>query len=172
MFSAAIALPNDADVDEANADDATQIADVLSTIHRGAHAITVPVIQDHERQNPFISADASRIDLSLLVNLRLEHQTKQAFTGIRTSQAPHTTETGKEMSERQRILKEFSSIICEAGERGVGSGLERTARWRNPPTGQNGNAAVNAIAAPVVGNAANAAEAAKNVAKQVRVNVF
>ena len=65
-FSAAIPMPSDADVDEANADDAAQIADVLSK------RIAVPAVQDNERQNPFISADASRIDLNLLVDLLLD----------------------------------------------------------------------------------------------------
>ncbi len=156
-------MPSDADVDEANADDSAQISDVLSKAHCGAQ--TIAAVQDHERQNPFISADASRIDLNILVNLRLEHQTKQASTSIQTSQTPCTTsETIKVTTERQRILKEFSSIIREAGERGVGSGLERMARWRM--TGQDRNA-VNATTAPLAGNAANAAEVAKGAAKQV-----
>ena len=65
-------------------------------------------------------------------------------------------------------MKEFAPIICEAGERGIGSGLERTARWKNNTlAGQNGNTSAN-NAAPLEGNAANAAQVAKSTAKQVR----
>jgi hypothetical protein len=43
----------------------------------------------------------------------------------------------KKLTDRQAILKGFSNIICEQGEKGVGTGADRLRRWteRNPAPG-------------------------------------
>lgn len=127
-------------------------------------------------QNPFGAADPSDIDLTTLVNLRFQHQTKQAFTGVRTSnilnsEASEESNQGKKLSERQRLQKEYSSIIREQGDRGVGTGLERSVRWtRNPaPGGRNADTVDGVATTPITGNAANAAAVATAAAKRVGV---
>jgi hypothetical protein len=60
--------------------------------------------------------------------LRFAHQTKQASSGVRTSKTCHSEDTQtapkKEMTNRQAILKGFSNIIREQGEKGEGTGAD------------------------------------------------
>lgn len=74
----------------------------------------------------------------------------------------------KVLTQRQQILRGFAEIIRECGDKGVGTGLERSARWRNPAPGGRGGQVNGVVAsAPAAGNSANAAVAADAVAKKV-----
>jgi hypothetical protein len=156
--------------DEAFFEDSVQITNVLSLCGSAA-ATSLPPVNVNEPENPFHGADPSNIDLSFLTQLRFSHQTKQAASGIRTSKkSSHTSTTPaeKDLTNRQVILQGFAEIIRERGEKGVGTGLERAARWRNPaPGGRSGE--IDGISAPTLaaGNSANAAAVADGNAKRV-----
>ena len=170
----------DDEMDEALSEDAEQISHVLSMCGNNVAASLPPVdIIEHDNC-PFNAADPSCIDLSVLTSLRFEHQTKQATSGVRTSKIGHlrdfddtavTAPTGKkELTDRQLILKGFSDIIREQGEKGIGTGADRLRRWteRNPaPGGRIGN--VGGVEAPelAAGNSFNAVAVADANAKQV-----
>ena len=167
---------DEVEIDEAFSDDAAQISSILSECQRPLARLAVsalPAVQDNRPQNAFSAADPSDIDLSSLVDLRLQHQTKQAFSGVRSSGIlkTHSADNSpiKQLTERQKLLKGFAEVLREVGDKGVGSGLERSARWkRNPAPGGRDAENVDGVDAPTAtGNTANAAEVAKSAAKKV-----
>jgi len=60
--------------------------------------------------------------------MHFKHQMKQVFTGVHTLQHSIAWETPvvKQLTECQ-LLKEFSQIIHEQEEKGIGTGLVRNA---------------------------------------------
>ncbi|KAF8167513.1 hypothetical protein B0H34DRAFT_854442 [Crassisporium funariophilum] len=109
------------------------------------------------------------LDFDMLIDMRRQHQTKQAATGVRTKkfkeQSDHeTTMRGKIIRELHETLKEAQDDIA------IGTGVNRKVRWTDnrvpAPGGREG--IVGGVAAPEVsaGNSANAALAAASVAKK------
>lgn len=116
------------------------------------------------------SSDLLSLDFDGLVHLRLAHQTKQAASGVRklailpssgavinTSANPATTLSDSEgesesdnpqsktpspkgLSVRRELTKKFNEIIRQQQDHGVGTGIERAARWSL--AGNAANAAV------------------------------
>lgn len=147
-------------MDEAFSDDAAHIAAYI--LPEAGFTAQLPPINDPIPNDPFNAYDPSLIDLTEFVRLRFSHQTKQATTGIRTAtQAP--SEGSKIVTERQRVLQRFSEILKQQEERGVGTGLERAARWTHAAT------TVSDVTDVTVsnGNSANAAAVAKAAATTV-----
>lgn len=153
---------DDNEIDEAFSEDAEQISHVLSKCASGnAAAASLPPVNINEpNKYPFNVADPSSIDLSVLTSLRFAHQTKQAASGVRTSKTCRTEDTQtapKELTNRQAILKGFSNIIREQGEKGAGTGSVVTTRlnstdptWaKNLPT--FGSVPINSVKTPVCG---------------------
>lgn len=178
-YSDSASLPelNDDELEEAFSEDAERIAATLSECGKAAPLISLPPIINDYAINPFNSVDPSSIDLSTLSALRFSHQTKQAETGVRTSQSRSTSvENGatsspaKALTDRQRILRGFAEIIRECGDRGIGTGLERSVRWRNPaPGGRNGQIEGEPTPVLAAGNSMNAVVTADAIAKKVRL---
>jgi hypothetical protein len=173
---------DDNEVDEAFSEDAEQISHVLSKCGNAqAVAASLPPVNVNETNKyPFDVADPSNIDLSVLTSLRFAHQTKQAASGVRTSKMFHSEDTQtapspkKELTDRQAILKGFSNIIREQGEKGAGTGADRLRRWtgRNPAPGGR-ISQIDGVDAPglAAGNSANDAVAvADATAKRVSVH--
>ncbi|KAJ6608849.1 hypothetical protein B0H10DRAFT_2438833 [Mycena sp. CBHHK59/15] len=91
------------------------------------------------------------LDFKPLISQRRLHQTRQAATCCRTSQTPRS-DAQKESPEstRGQILQQFHVILKEHDQtRGVGTTLERQARWTTNLKPAAGNSA-NAAAASVV----------------------
>jgi hypothetical protein len=72
-----------------------------------------------------------------------------------------TSKRGK-LTERQQIIKSFAQIICEQGDRGVGSGLEHSERWKATRD--------KAVSSKLHGNSANVAHAASSAAANVCIS--
>lgn len=101
------------------------------------------------------------LDLQHLVNLRQQHETRQAIEGVRTRSGNFKPST--EVSSRRQLIKEIHEVLKAVdGRRGVGTGLERSVRW-------TGNAPV--ISEPS-GNAANAKVVADRTAKSVSISII
>ena len=175
---------DDNEVDEAFSEDAEQISHVLSKCGNAHHAVAAslpPVNVNEANKYPFNVADPSNIDLSVLTLLRFAHQTKQAASGVRTSKAFHSEDTQttpspkKELTDRQAILKGFSNIIREQGEKGAGTGADQLRRWteRNPAPGGR-ISQIDGIDTPELAsrNSANAVAAADATAKRVSVMAY
>ncbi|KAK7045865.1 Methionine--tRNA ligase, mitochondrial [Paramarasmius palmivorus] len=128
---------------DATADDAAHIAHVLAV---SLPAPNHPDSNIHPLQTAS-STDCLQIDLDQLVQIRRDHQTRQAETGVRTAKTKQVL--SPLATQRIAILKEMSEIMKEDEERGVGTGLERAARWQT-----------------TTGNAANAATVAKATASK------
>ena len=143
-------------------------------------AASLPLVDiNASNKYPFNVADPSSIDLSVLTSLRFAHQTKQAASGVCTSKTDHSEETQtapkKELTHRQAILKGFSNIIREQGEKGASTGADRLRRWtgRNPaPGGRLSHIDGVESPEPVAGNSANAVAVADATAKQVSTYKF
>ena len=176
MNRASLQSANDSETDEAFVEDAEHIKQVLSesqSHYLGLSPQRLPAVQDHSPQTPFAGIDPSDVNFSELVQMRYQHQTKQALTGVRTTQRSSTSVTQgvKELTERQKLLREFSKIIHEQGDKGIGTGLARNARWmapRNPAPGGREGIVNGAGADTISGNSANAAAVASTAAKRVR----
>jgi hypothetical protein len=107
----------------------------------------------------------------MLINMRRQHQTKQAATGVRTKK--FKADSSHETTMRGKIIREFHEMLKEAQDDvAIGTGADRGRRWtdnRAPaPGGREG-----IVAAPEIlaGNAANAALAADAVAKRVSTSL-
>lgn len=140
-------------MDEAFSDDAAYIAAVISELQ--PHAL--PPVNDPIPSDPFNVFNPSFVDLTEFVRLRFAHQTAQAAKGTRTTNQSLAPEASAILSERQRILRYFAEIIKRHDGKGVGTGLERAARWKNAAACDSNEANVSGNA----GNSANAAAAAK-----------
>ncbi|KAL6306598.1 hypothetical protein BKA93DRAFT_885233 [Sparassis latifolia] len=118
---------------------------------------------DYALQSSF--EDAVDVDIRELITLRRSHQTKQAASGVRTR--GQTDDAGQ--SPRRLLLRQFQDIIKQEQERGVGSGLERAARWKNPGISGSSEDTSTSTAADreKSGNAANAAAVATSQAKKL-----
>ncbi|KAF9046102.1 hypothetical protein BJ165DRAFT_1583501 [Panaeolus papilionaceus] len=69
---------------------------------------------------------------------------KSVRTGVRkVGQQAVSLRTGStpELTERQRLIREMAAIVKESSDRGVGTGLDRAARWQTSLALQTGNAA-------------------------------
>ncbi|KAF8880856.1 hypothetical protein BD779DRAFT_1612653 [Infundibulicybe gibba] len=152
-------------------------ATIALSVNQQMEILSLPELDDASLDEA-LSEDASQISNTLLqcrapqlVRLRFGHQTKQAASGIRTSKSRTAGNDSAAVTEvlthRQIVLKGFSDIIRERGEKGIGTGLERAFRWRNPAPGGRGGE-INDAATPTVtlGNSANAAAVADAAAKQ------
>ncbi|KAF9481696.1 hypothetical protein BDN70DRAFT_991713 [Pholiota conissans] len=107
-----------------------------------------------------------RLDFDTLVQMRRNHQTKQAAQGVRTKLTKPTNED-KSTALRSKILREMHGALKEAqDEAAMGTGLERQQRWRAPAPGGRGGL-VEGVAAPdlAAGTSANAAVSADAIAK-------
>ncbi|KAJ7783922.1 hypothetical protein DFH07DRAFT_764292 [Mycena maculata] len=96
------------------------------------------------------------LDFKALVRLRKEHQTRQAANCARVKHASSEDDSSvaAEESTRRQILRKFHEILKEDQGRGVGTAVEREARWHTDTK-------------PTVGNSANAALAATTLATKV-----
>jgi hypothetical protein len=112
------------------------------------------------------------LDFEMLINMRRQHQTKQAATGVRTKK--FKTDSSHNTTLRGKIIRELHEMMKEAQDDvAVGTGADRDRRWtasdnRAPaPGGREG--IIDGVPAPdiLAGNAANAALAAAAVAKRV-----
>jgi hypothetical protein len=93
------------------------------------------------------------LDFEMLVNMRRQHQTKQATTGVRTKK--FKTDSSHETTMRGKIIRELHEVLKEVQDDvAIGTGADRGRRWTDNR-------------APAPGNAANAALAAATVAKKV-----
>jgi hypothetical protein len=107
------------------------------------------------------------LDFQALVEMRRQHQTKHAMTGVRKRQS------NSRSTIRSNILQQFHSALRAAqDDTAVGTGLERGARWRAPAAGGR-DGLVNGVHVPelAAGNSANAAMTATAAAKQVRFSI-
>ena len=135
-----------------------QIRDTLTT---SIHPVELP-----DTPTNLFNADHQSLNVHQLVELRCQHQTRQAEDGIRTRS--EATKEKPEVSIRRQLIREFHAVLKEEQDLAVGTGCERNARWRAPaPSGQLGEAAGTRAAQFTNGNSANAAAAAATIAKQV-----
>ena len=108
--------------------------------------------------NPFNVFNLSFVDLTEFVRLQFSHQTEQAAKGTCTTTTKSLApEASAILSECQRILRYFSEIIKKHDGKGVGTGLERAACWKNAAAWENNEA----DSVSSAGNSANTTAAAK-----------
>jgi hypothetical protein len=106
------------------------------------------------------------LDHDVLVHLRRSHQTRQAALGSRTQSK--TTNNGLSPTVRGQILSAMHQALRTQEDRAVGTGIERSARWRAPAHGGR-DGIIDGSSAPSLanGNAANAVATASAITKRV-----
>lgn len=92
----------------------------------------------------------TKFDFSTLIGLRSTHETRQAKKSCRTQQ----NVVPESISQKQKILRAFNTIIKQNKEQRLGSGLHRQLNYGSLPS--------------TAGNSANAELAAKARASKVR----
>lgn len=109
------------------------------------------------------------LDFEMLVNMRRQHQTKQASKGVRTKKSKPADGT-----VRGQVIREFHQALKEAqDDKAIGTGTLRGVRWTAPapgPASGGRGTLINGIMGDNLpaGNVANAAAAAAaTVAKRV-----
>lgn len=109
------------------------------------------------------------LDLSALVKMRYQHQTRHAEQSVRVkgSDNPEKSRAGED-SVRCQLIKQFHAVLKEQQGQGIGTGIERGTRWRSGNNTGPGPA-LPSESITATGNAANAAEVASRVARTVRV---
>ena len=105
----------------------------------------------------------SDLDFDTLIDMRRNHETKQAVSGVRQRQ---TRNAG---SLRSQLVKEFHNALKDAqDEVATGTGLERQTRWRTAaPGGREGVVDGARLPEPAGGNSANAVATAAALSKTV-----
>ena len=93
---------DDDEVDEAFAEDAANISNALRTAT--SLADTLPPLRIDNAEKPFDCSDPANIDLSALVQLRYNHQTKQAANGVRSTSYVNC---GAQRRDIRKIEKSF-----------------------------------------------------------------
>ncbi|KAI0038584.1 hypothetical protein FA95DRAFT_1505344 [Auriscalpium vulgare] len=141
--------------------EAAKIADHLAQM-------TLPSVRDPHERNDATGA----VIYDHLVRLRLEHHTMQAEKGVRTrayrsdaaDRADATPGVSAAHPEQKLLLHKIREILHGVGDRGVGTGMERSARWRLGASGAKDGE----VAGPAAGSAANAFAVATAAAVKVR----
>ena len=105
----------------------------------------------------------SDLDFNILIDMRRNHETKQAVSGVRQRQTRNTN------SLRSQLVKEFHNALRDAqDEVAMGTGLERQTRWRTAaPGGREGVVDGARLPEPAAGNSANAVATAATLSKTV-----
>jgi len=113
------------------------------------------------------SIDSTDLDFKILIDMRRQHQTKQAFSGVCKRLINKTSKI------RSTIIQEFHSALKEAqDETAIGTGIERNVRWRAAAPGGRGGIVDGVILDDLAaGNAANAASVAGAAVKKVWIKV-
>jgi hypothetical protein len=125
-----------------------------------------PIASSHELFGQ-PSDPSGELNLEALVNLRRQHQTKQAERGVctRRKATPSTPNTSTLKTEIFKAMLQLLRQYVEDG-RGVGTGIERSVRWKGLLA-----AGLGGLLEPT-GNSANAALAAKGVTQKVCTTPF
>lgn len=114
------------------------------------------------------------LDFKALVDMRCSHQTHQAATGVRTRQSQDSADSHRDgkktVTLKRQIIRQFHEALKESqDDKAIGTGYERSARWRAPARGgRDGQIDGTTIDALHSCNATNAAVTASALAKQVR----
>ena len=148
------------------------IAEDCCSIKQALKLMIAPVRTADEAAQPvgFGATDPNfkTLNLSTLVDWRLQHQTRHAATGVWTKfdheeQLPEKTQ----VSLRRQLIRRFHKVLKEEQDRGLCTGSNRDKHWCAPAPGGR-DADVDGAAAPVLnGNSANAAGAAASAASKV-----
>lgn len=116
------------------------------------------------------NVEVGTVDLDVLVDWRLQHQSHHAAVGVRTrfgaEQFAREEATG--VSMRRQIIRRFHEVLKQEQDRGQCTGTNRDIHWRAPAPGAR-DGEVNGLPAAALdnGNSANAARAASAVASNV-----
>lgn len=110
------------------------------------------------------------LNFEMLINMRAQHQTKQAATGMHTKKLK--MDSSQEMTICGKIIHELHETLKEAQDDvTIGTGADRGRRWtdNHAPAPGGWNGVINGFMAPetAAGNAANAVLAAVAVANKV-----
>lgn len=145
-------------------------------------AQSLPDVHDRNEPVSISQLDLASLCYDALVRRRFQYQTVQAAKGVRVKANPKLLERDETLgassvkppaSERESLRIRLNGIIQEhvRTERGVGTGLEREHRWRQPARGGR-DGVVNGIIVegPAAGTAANAAAVAAQTAKKVSLH--
>jgi hypothetical protein len=103
-----------------------------------------------EPSKPFANAFET-LDFKALVRQRKQHQTRQAARSARVKNTKPDEEEASTVpveSTRHQLLRKYHELLKEDQSRGVGTAVERLARWTTDPKPAAGNA-VDAAAAAV-----------------------
>ncbi|PSR70772.1 hypothetical protein PHLCEN_2v13350, partial [Hermanssonia centrifuga] len=87
------------------------------------------------------TCNGNDINLDELISIRRAHQTKQASKGVRVRTVKDDVTANSSQSARQQLIRKLEEIIKQEQERGVGSGLERAARYTEGTKNKTGNSA-------------------------------
>ena len=132
----------------------------------------MPPLNIEQLETNVFTSGSLTIDVSELVRLRFLHQTKQAETGVRKVGSGESTanrQAEKPLSERQQIIRKFAEIMKQQDDRGVGTGLERSARWISKGSAKS-TSKQSELVEKASGNSANAAAVADATASSVRLH--
>ncbi len=128
------------------------------------------IVLDDNISKPFGRGLITHQDLNFesLVSMRVEHQTKQAATGIRTHYTQIVDPEKKPETIRRQLIRRFHEILKEEqGDIAPGTGSERRARHISAKGGQTKEFVASDAAHEVTGNALNAITAATLAADKV-----
>ncbi|TFK77245.1 hypothetical protein BDN72DRAFT_953706 [Pluteus cervinus] len=158
----------DEDIEKLAAEERTEINAVMNEISDAAAHTTDNLVGQVPMQSTF-----SDIDFSGLINTRRRHETLEAAMGVRArgkdvegdKEDTEDDEKKPKLSERQEMIKQIhEKLKLYNKDRGVGTGLERGARWKgtDPDPGPVGHAK----------NAAAMAQTNTSLAAQKRRKIF
>ena len=156
---------NEEQAEELLAEDCQNIKESLSPVK------IAPVHIADEKAQPLgfgaIQPDFETLDLDMLVQWRVQHQSKHAALGVRTK-VGGPMEVTKEVSMRRQLIRRFHKVLKQEQNRGELTGLTWGIHWcALAPGGRDGK--VEGTTAPALqnGNSANAAQSASVAASKV-----
>lgn len=126
------------------------------------------IVLDDDISRPLGKGTITYQDLNFnsLISMRMEHQTRQAATGIRTQYTQMVDATRKPETIRRQLIRRFHEILKEEqGDIAPGTGSERKARHI---ISAKGGQTKESSDCDTAGNALNAIAAATSAADKVR----
>lgn len=163
-----ISAINDDELEEVVSDEYARIQELSRLQNPSLPA--VQLADEHSRPLGHSTVQYGDLDFEILVDMRRQHQTKQAATGVRTKRFKN--DSSREITMRGKLIRELHKTLKEAQDDiAIGTGAVRRGRWTDnrvpAPGGRDG--IIDGVAVPEAsaGNAANAALAAATVAKKV-----
>ncbi len=113
------------------------VTEALNAVSRRLPPLSIPTADPIRPFDRHLGSVTLNTDFSQLVSLRRQHESNRAKSAVRKGHSNSSQLGGDEQpaqsrkeTAQQALIREMQQAVRQEQERGVGTGLERDARWK------------------------------------------